>query len=276
MAEPPVLLTEPLAGRYRIARRIGTGAMAEVFLASDLVGGCAVAVKVLKAQYARAVGAERFHREIALLRDLQHPNIVSLLDSGQVGSRPFYVMPLAADGSLRARLGRGSALPLPEIRRIAREVAAALDAAHAQGVLHRDVKPENIVFEGARVLVCDFGIARAVTLASGEPRSSSGLVVGTPGYMSPEQAAGDREVSRPADVYGLACVTFEMVAGTPPFTGRTARAVLARHLATPPPAPSLFRPGLPPAMERAILAGLAKRPDDRPATAGLFAARLED
>ena len=257
-----------LGDRYGDAAEIGRGAMAVVYRATDRQAGAVVAVKVLKRMYARVMGVERFLREIAVLSSLRHPGIVPLLDSGQADGLPYYVMRLADGGSLRERLQREAQLPLADVVRIASAVAAALDAAHRTGVVHRDIKPENVLFDGGRPLVCDFGVARAVTIAGGESLSSAGLAIGTPQYMSPEQATGDREVDGRADVYALACVVYEMLTGSPPFSGATGQAVLARQLAEPPPRVRVVRPEVPEAMERALLVALAKRPEERPGTAG--------
>ena len=264
MTELPVHLSTPLADRYAVERRIGAGATAAVYAARDLESGGVVAVKVLHAEYARVVGVDRFLREIALLGRLVHPHIMPLLDQGQAGAFPFYVMPFAAEGSLRERLERGGSLSFADSSALLRDVAGALDHAHGVGVIHRDIKPENIVFDGGRALVCDFGVARALERAGGEALSSSGFVVGTPAYMSPEQAAG-AELDGRSDIYSLGCVLFEALTGEPPFTGATAQAVLARHVSQPPPRVRVLRPDVPAAFERAVLAALAKRPEDRPA-----------
>ena len=265
MTELPVHLSTPLADRYRVERRIGAGATAAVYAARDLEADTVVAVKVLHAEYARVVGVDRFLREIALLRRLVHPHIMPLLDQGQAGPFPFYVMPFAAEGSLRERLERSGPLPFADASALLRGVAGALDHAHGAGVIHRDIKPENIVFDGGRALVCDFGVARALERAGGEALSSSGFVVGTPAYMSPEQAAG-AELDGRSDIYSLGCVLFEALTGEPPFTGATAQAVLARHVSQAPPRVRVLRPDVPAALDGAVLAALAKRPDDRPAS----------
>jgi len=261
----PEALQGALPARYRVERDIGRGGMATVFLARDLVHDRPVAIKVLHPEYARVVGPERFHREIAMLTRLHHSNILSLLDSGQAGALPFYVMPHAGGGSLRATLDRAGALSLADALAITREVAAAIDYAHGQNVIHRDIKPENIVFERNHALVCDFGIARAIETAGGEEFSSSGLIVGTPTYMSPEQAGGAPEIGIRCDIYALGCVVYEMLAGEPPFIGPTVQAVLARHVGEPPRSLLVVRPDLPRHVEAAVHAALAKRPEQRPA-----------
>lgn len=274
MTDRVELPREPLGGRYLVERLLGRGAMAVVYAAHDLERDRAVAIKVLHGEFARVVGAERFRREIALLGRLIHPHIMPLLDTGQAEGLPYYVMPLAGEGSLRQRLARQAARPFAEVLAVAQGVGAALDHAHAAGVLHRDIKPGNIVFERSQALVCDFGVARAIQQAGGESLSSSGLVVGTPTYMSPEQAAGGPLDGR-ADLYALGCVLYEMVTGEPPFSGATVQAVLARHVSEPPPSPRILRPDTPAALERALAAALAKNPGDRPETGAILSTSLE-
>jgi serine/threonine protein kinase len=222
MADPRELLQQALAGRYRIERELGRGGMATVYLAEDLRHGRRVAIKVLEPGVAAAIGPGRFEREIRIAARMQHPHIVPLFESGQAGGLLFFVMPWIAGGSLRQRLRREKQLPVGDVVRIAGEVASALAHAHGQGVVHRDVKPENILFDEDRALVADFGIARVVHAAGGETLTTSGAVVGTPAYMSPEQAAGQAELDARSDQYALACVVYEMLAGEPPFTGATA------------------------------------------------------
>jgi serine/threonine protein kinase len=260
----PDVLRCALPERYRVTGDIGRCGMATVFLASDLEHDRSVAIKVLHPAYARVVGRERFHREIALLTRLHHSNILPLLDSGEAGELPYYVMPHASGGSLRAVVERSGPLSLADVLAITRDVAAAIDYAHAQHVIHRDIKPENIVFEQGHALVCDFGIARAIETAGGEGLSSSGLIVGTPTYMSPEQAGGARDVGVACDIYALGCVVYEMLVGEPPFTGATVQAILARHVAERPPSLRVVRPDVPRHIEEAVHAALAKRPEDRP------------
>jgi len=262
-------LQEALGGRYRLSREIGHGGMATVYLADDTQAGLPVAVKVLRQELTVVVGATRFHREIEILSRLEHPNIVPVLDSQQAGSRLYYVMPFVSGDSVRDRLERQGPLGWDDVIRITTDVATAIDYAHAQGVLHRDIKPENILLETDRTLVCDFGVARAIEKAGGEFTSSSGLVVGTPVYMSPEQAVGDA-VDRQSDVYALGCVVYEMLAGEPPFAGPTAQAVLARKLSELPRSLRSVRPEVPATAERAILQTLNKNPAHRPTRAGLF------
>jgi serine/threonine-protein kinase len=247
--------------------------MATVYLAEDTESGERVAVKVLRKELTAILGATRFYREIAILRRLKHPSIVPVLDSRQAGSRLYYVMPYISGDSVRVRLERQGPLRLDEVIRIAGYVAGAIDYAHEHGVLHRDIKPENVLLEGTRALVCDFGVARAIEAAGSEFSSSSGLVVGTPVYMSPEQATAGR-VDRLSDVYALGCVIYEMLAGEPPFAGTTAQAILARKLSEPPRSLRTVRPEVPPAIERAVLFALEKDPARRPESAGALAGML--
>jgi serine/threonine-protein kinase len=262
-------LQQALGTRYRLSREIGHGGMATVYLAEDTKRGERVAVKVLRQELTQILGATRFHREIEILTRLDHPNIVPVLDSRQAGARLYYVMPFISGDSVRARLERDGPFPLEDVMRIAGDVARAIDHAHERGVLHRDVKPENVLLEGSRALVCDFGVARAIEAAGRESSSSSGLVVGTPAYMSPEQAVGD-ELDRRSDVYAFGCVIYEMIAGEPPFSGPTAQAVLARKLHDPPPGLRTSRPEVPRRTERAVLMALEKDSTRRPASASLL------
>jgi tRNA A-37 threonylcarbamoyl transferase component Bud32 len=267
-------LRDALAGRYDVEREVGHGAMAAVFLARDLRYDRRVAVKVLNRELSAALGTERFLREIDILAHLNHPHILPLLDSGEAGGFLYYVMPFVEGESLRDRLERETQLPIGDALAIAREVALALDYAHRNGFIHRDVKPENILLSDGLALVADFGIARAVNQAADSDRlTGSGLSPGTPPYMSPEQASGGTVDSR-CDIYALGCVLYELLAGQPPFPGPTAQAVLARHLADPVPPLRTVRPTVPLGVERAVLKALAKVPADRYATAGEFAAAL--
>src|SRR5689334_2058543 len=227
-------LPEVLNGRYRVEQEIGRGGMATVFLARDLRHDRQVAVKVLDPDFAAALGAERFLAEIKTTAKLQHPNILPLYDSGEADGLLFYVMPFVSAGSLRTRLDREKQLPIEDATRIASEVASALDAAHAQSVIHRDIKPENILLHDGTALVADFGIALAMTEAA--PRlTRPGFSLGTPQYMSPEQASSEVRIDARSDVYALATVLFEMLAGEPPFVATTGGAVLAKRAALPAP-----------------------------------------
>ena len=241
--------------------------MAHVYLATDRKLDRPVALKVLKPELASLLGADRFTREIEITSHLQHPHILPLLDAGTADGLPFYVMPYVEGESLADRLRREHQIPIEDAVRIASEVADALAYAHGHGVVHRDIKPDNIMLAGDDVLVADFGIARALDVSSGDGITSSGVALGTPSYMSPEQASGTGEVDPRTDVYGLACVLYEMLVGEPPFTGPTARAIFARQASEPVPRISIVRDTVPTALERVIAKGLAKVPADRYATA---------
>ena len=274
MAELFTRLQAALADRYRVERELGRGGMATVFLALDLKHDRPVAVKVLRPELAAALGPERFLREIKLAARLTHPHILPLYDSGEADGFLFYVMPYVEGESLRDRLTRERQLPVDDAVRIAREVADALGFAHSQDVIHRDIKPENILFEAGHAVVSDFGIARAINAAGGDRLTETGLAVGTPSYMSPEQAAGGRELDGRSDLYSLACVMYEMLAGAPPFTGPTVESVVRQHLTAEAPPITTARPGTPPGVARALERALAKTPADRHPTAAAFAEAL--
>src|SRR5688572_25483514 len=267
-------LAGALADRYRIERELGAGGMATVYLAEDLRHHRKVAVKVLRPELAAVIGADRFLAEIRTTANLQHPHILPLFDSGEVDSLLFYVMPWIDGESLRERLTREKQLPVTDAVRIATEVASALDYAHRHGVVHRDIKPENILLHEGRAVVADFGIALALTQAGGSRLTETGLSLGTPMYMSPEQATGEREINARSDVYSLGAVTYEMLLGEPPFTGPSAQAIVARVLTEEPRPPGAVRRTVPLPVEDAVLAALEKLPADRPATAADFAGRL--
>ena len=269
-------LQHPLGERYYLYAELARGGMATVYRAEDRAAGVEVAVKVLRREIAAAVGPERFLREIRILGMLRHRNIVPLLDSGQAGGGLYYVTPFIPGSSLQRRLQREGQLPLAEVLRIGRDVAAALDHAHRSDVIHRDVKPGNVLMGDDRALVCDFGIARAVEMAGGDRLpSSSGLALGTPAYMSPEQATGG-SIDRRTDVYGLGCLLYEMLTGEPPFTGPTAQAVLARSLSGDLRPVRTVRPEVPAPAEAVIRSALASEPQRRPATAGEFLGRFAE
>ena len=268
-------LQTALADRYRVERELGRGGMATVYLAEDLRHGRRVALKVLRPEIAPALGADRFQREIAIAARLQHPHIIGLFDSGATAGMLWYTMPCVDGESLRARLRREVQLDAAEAVRIAGEVADALACAHGAGVIHRDIKPENILLTNGHAAVADFGIAHALDVAGGERLTETGFALGTPQYMSPEQAAGGRSVDARADVYALGCVVYEMLAGEPPFNGPTPQAVLARHSVDPVPSLRTVRPTLSPALEAAITKALAKVPADRYSSAADFKAALE-
>ena len=274
-------LQTALADRYRIERELGRGGMATVYLAHDLRHDRPVALKVLLPEVAAAFGPERFHREIRLTARLDHPHILALLDSGEVppehgsgGSLLYYVMPYVEGESLRDRLKREKQLPVEDVVRIARQVATALDYTHQLGIVHRDIKPENILLVGDHARVADFGIARMAAASGGEALTQTGVAIGTPAYMSPEQALGEQDVDGRTDVYSLGCIVFEMLVGEAPYTGPTLQAVIARKLQGPVPSIGVVRSGVSPGVEAAVAKALAVVPADRYATAGQFAAAL--
>jgi serine/threonine-protein kinase len=274
MADPLALLKIAVADRYAIERELGRGGMATVYLARELKHERHVALKLLHPELAATIGPSRFLQEIRVTSRLQHPHILPVFDSGESSGQLWYTMPFVEGESLRQRLVREKQLPVDSALRIIRDVAGALGHAHRQGIVHRDIKPENILLEGEHAVVADFGIAQAIDAAGGERLTETGLSLGTPTYMSPEQAAGQREVDGRSDTYSLACVLYEMLAGEPPFTGLTPRAVLARHSIDPVPPLRTVRPGAPPAVERAITKALAKVPADRYSSITQFATAL--
>jgi tRNA A-37 threonylcarbamoyl transferase component Bud32 len=264
-----------LAGRYDIEREIGQGGMAVVYLARDVKLNRRVALKVLRPELANSLGTERFLQEISIAAPLVHPNILAIYESGEAAGHLYYVMPYVDGLTLRQRLDRELQLPIDEAVAIVKQVAAALDYAHARGVVHRDIKPENILLLGEHVLVADFGLAKAISRATSHPLTQSGLVVGTPAYMSPEQATPGVALDARSDIYSLACVTFEMIAGVPPYRGATPQAVLAHHVASEPPALCGERSSCPPHLDEAVRRAMAKVPADRFSSVGLFAQALE-
>jgi serine/threonine-protein kinase len=277
-------LAAALADRYRIERQLGQGGMATVYLARDLRHDREVAIKVVHPDLGAVLGAERFLAEIKTTARLQHPHILALLDSGRAAGPPggsgaddllYYVMPYVQGESLRDRLVRDRQLPVPEAVRIAREVASALDYAHRQGVIHRDIKPENILLQDGQALVADFGIALAVQTAGGERMTQTGLSLGTPSYMSPEQAMGERAIDARSDIYALGAVTYEMLTGEPPFTGATVQAIVAKVMSERPTPIRTVRDTVPEPVEDAVLTALAKLPADRFATPAEFASALD-
>jgi serine/threonine-protein kinase len=248
--------------------------MAKVYRAEDRIRGGDVAIKVLRPELAAALGHERFLREIRIMGRLHHPNILPLLDSGEGAGSLYFITPYIS-GSLQLRLEQDGPLPLSEVISIARDIASALDHAREQDVIHRDVKPGNVLLEQERAVVCDFGVARALEVAGGERLgSSSGFAIGTPAYMSPEQATGGRVDAR-TDVYGLGCVVYEMLTGEPPFTGPTPQAILARSLAGEIRPVRTVRPEVPKNVEAAICAALSSDRELRPTTAGELVVSLE-
>ena len=240
-----------LSERYRIERELGRGGMATVYLAEDLKHRRKVAVKVLAPELGETLGASRFLREIEIAARLNHPHILPLHESGSAGELLYYVMPYVEGESLRQRLEREKQLPVADALRIAHEVADALDYAHRRGVVHRDIKPENILLEEQHAVVADFGIARAIVATGGEKLTTTGLVIGTPVYMSPEQVAGSTDLDGRSDVYSLACVTYEMLVGQPPFTGTTVASLVHQQLSAEPRAVTELRPAVPDEIGRA-------------------------
>jgi eukaryotic-like serine/threonine-protein kinase len=274
VAEQFKRLSTALAGRYRIERELGAGATATVYLARDLKHDRQVAIKVLKPELAAAIGPERFLREIKITAQLNHPHILPLLDSGVSDDFLYYVMPYVAGESIRDRLNREKQLAVDDAVRITRNLVAALTYAHGVGVIHRDIKPENVLLAGDHAVLADFGIARAISAAGGEKLTETGLVVGTPAYMSPEQASGERELDGRSDIYSLACLLYEMLAGTPPFVGPSAQAILARHSMEAVPSLRTVRASVGKTLEAAITRAMSKVPADRYATAAQFGAAL--
>jgi class 3 adenylate cyclase len=263
-----------LGGRYILEKEIGRGGMATVYAARDSRHERPVAVKVLRRELAGSIGPDRFLQEIRVAAKLTHPNIVALHDSGEVEGMLYYVMPYLGGDTLRKIVGSEKQLPIARAIEIARRIAIALEHAHRQGVVHRDIKPENIMMLEGEPMILDFGIALALSQAGADRLTLAGLSLGTPTYMSPEQAAGDTAIDVRTDVYALGCVLFEMLAGEPPFTGRNAQALMARVLTEPPPRLSSKRHGIPPAVDAAVHRALAKDPAERFESAAAFAAAL--
>ncbi len=275
VAAAPSALVQALQDRYTFERELGCGGMATVYLARDLQNGSSVAIKVLRPDLVPILGADRFAREIRITSRLKHPNILQVLDSGLAGDGlPFYITPYVDGESLGTRLQREGQLPIPDAIDIACQVADALEAAHGQGFVHRDIKPSNILLTNGRAILADFGIARAVDVVTAEKLTESGITLGTPAYMSPEQSACGSLDGR-SDIYSLGCVVFEMLAGSPPFVGPSAQSVRARHALDPPPSLRTVRTTVTPSLERIIDKALAKVPADRHAGARQFKAALQ-
>ena len=273
LSEHFAMTADALRNRYRVERLLQTGVAACVYLAEDRTSGRRVAVKVLRDEMAATVDADRFLAEINVVRQLRHPNIVPMYDSGNIDGIPYYVMPFVEGESLRARLTRLGRIPLGETLRIAEDVARALHFAHRHQVVHRDIKPENVMLDGDRALVLDFGIALAMDRVEAPRRTLPGLTLGTFHYMSPEQVEGGAEIDGRSDIYSLACTVYEMLSGRPPFLG-TPNAVMRQQLsARPRPLASLCA-GMPPRLDAALLCALDKSPDKRYSTAGEFIASL--
>jgi serine/threonine-protein kinase len=271
-------LQASLGTAYTIERELGRGGMATVFLARDSKHRRAVAIKVLDPQLSESLGAPRFLREVELAARLTHPHIVPLYDSGEANGLLYYVMPFIAGESLRARLDREGTLPTEVTAQIIREAASALDYAHREGVVHRDVKPENVLLHAGHSLLADFGVARAISCATEgaahESLTRTGFAVGTPTYMSPEQGVGERDLSGTSDVYSLGCVACELLTGRTPYIGSSAEQVAKRLTTLPPPASSV-REGLSSSVDAVLHRALALTPGDRYATPGEFAADLD-
>src|SRR4051812_19920902 len=269
-------LSNAVADRYRVDREIGRGGMASVFLARDLRHDRDVAIKVLHPELAAALGADRFLAEIKTTARLQHPHILPLLDSGEANGVLFYVMPFVAGETLRERLDREHLLPIDDAMRIAREIGDALEYAHRIGVIHRDIKPENILLQDGHALVADFGIALAVQQAGGARMTQTGLSLGTPNYMSPEQAMGERTIDARTDQYALAAVVYEMLVGPPPSPGSAVQAIVAKLRPGRPPRIATQRDRGPPHVEAAVFRALEKIPADRWASVHDFTDALRD
>ncbi len=267
-------LESALAKHYVLEGELGTGGMATVYSATDRRHERRVAIKILRPELAAVIGAERFLNEIRVTANLQHPHILPLFDSGTVDGTPYYVMPQVAGESLRARIEQEHQLAISEVVTLTAKIAGALDYAHEQGVVHRDIKPENILLQHGEPMVADFGIALALTESGGERLTATGISIGTPAYMSPEQVSGDRVIDRQSDVYALGCVVYEMLVGEPPFTGPNVQAVMARQVTDTAPPIATVRPDVPSHITDAVRKALAKAPLDRFATAGAFAEAL--
>jgi TolB-like protein/tRNA A-37 threonylcarbamoyl transferase component Bud32 len=269
-------LRSTLGERYAVDRQIGEGGMAVVYRAKDLKHDRTVAIKVLRQELAVSLGADRFLREIRVAANLQHPNILGLYDSGEMDGLLYYVMPFIEGESLRDRLNKEQQLPLPDALQIVRESADALQYAHERGIVHRDIKPENILLMGGHALVADFGIARAVSQAGGEKLTQTGMAIGTPHYMSPEQSLGSEHVDARSDIYSLGCVLYELLIGQPPFTGPNSMAIMARHSMEVVPSLQVVRASVPDEVEDAVMQALEKTPADRFQTMKEFAERLAE
>jgi serine/threonine-protein kinase len=263
-----------LSDRYVIERELGRGGMSVVFLARDTRHDRPVAIKVFRSDVGDSSGAERFQREIKLLARLQHPHILPLYDSGTLGDTSYFVSAFVEGENLRHRLKRETLLPVDEAVRLALEVADALDFAHSQGIVHRDIKPENILLHDGHAVVGDFGIARAIRRSAGEWTTAAGMTLGSPAYMSPEQAGSEREIDGRADIYSLGCVLYEMLAGTPPFSARSAHMIIAAKLSSSPRPVRVVRPEVPLALDTVLAKALERSADDRFASARAFGASL--
>src|SRR6266498_3967807 len=269
-------VAEALAGRYRVERELGAGGMATVYLAVDVKHHRKVAVKVLRPELAAALGGDRFTREIETAAKFQHPHVLPLLDSGEASGFLYYVMPYVEGESLRDRLARHGELPIHDAVKILLEVTDALAYAHQRGVVHRDIKPDNVLLSGRHALVTDFGVAKALSEATGRQQlTTAGVALGTPAYMAPEQAVADPHLDQRVDIYAVGALGYELVAGRPPFTGGTAQEVLAAHMTQRPEPLCARRPACPPGLEAVIMRCLEQRPADRWQTAEELLAQLE-
>ncbi len=276
MEETPTVPGDVIAGRYTIERELGRGGAAIVFLARDRRQERQVALKVLHRELGQAIGAQRFLREIKHSSALHHPHLLAIHESGESDGLLYYVMPFMRDGSLRARIAKEKQLAVDESLRITRQVGEALGYAHSQGIVHRDIKPDNVLFSADHACLADFGIARAVDSVATDTLTSTGLVVGTPAYMSPEQASGEREVDARSDQYSLACLLYEMITGLPPFIGATMQSVISQRFTQPPPSMRAHRPTVPDHVERAVKRAMATTPADRFPSVADFVAALHD
>ena len=276
MAELPPRLIEALRDHYRLERELGRGGMGSVYLAEDLKHHRRVAVKVLRPDLSASLGTDRFLREIEVAARLQHPAILPLHDSGQTDGYVFYIMPYVEGESLRSRLARQGELPVEETARILTEVLDALAYAHGKGVIHRDIKPDNIMLSGRHALLLDFGVAKAVNDSAGpEFVTTTGLALGTPSYMAPEQAVADKQVDHRADLYAVGVVGYEMLAGRRPFPGNTAQQIVVAQMTKAPDELLSHRPSVPPALAAVIMRAIERNPADRWQSAADMAARLE-
>lgn len=264
------LLAAALPERYVYRRELGRGGAAQVLLAHDTERNELVAIKILRQEVTGAIGKKRFQREIGIIRRLDHPNILPLLDSGTVGDRVFFTMPFVEGDTLQTKIARERQLSLADTLWIAGEVAAALDYAHARGLIHRDIKPANILLGNGRAVIADFGIARPVRIDRADVITSAGVSIGTAAYMSPEQCSAGRELDARTDVYAFGCVVYEMLTGEPPFRGANDEAVIARQCGEPPRALRFLRPELTRAMDHVVLKALAKARGHRYRSAGEF------
>ncbi|HEX9582612.1 MAG TPA: serine/threonine-protein kinase [Gemmatimonadales bacterium] len=268
-------LNAAFAGKYQVDREVGSGGMATVYLARDVKHDRKVAIKILKPELSAALGPDRFPREIRIVAQLQHPHILPLHDSGETEGFLYYVMPFVDGESLRTKLDRDGQLPVHDAVRILKEVTDALAYAHGQGVMHRDIKPDNVMLSGRHALVTDFGVAKAVSSAGGDKLTTVGVAVGTPAYMSPEQASAEAHIDQRSDIYALGILGYELLVGSPPFTGKTAQAVLSSHMLETPPDIVEKRPAVPPPLADLLMRCLEKNPADRWQTAEEILHQLE-